>query len=169
MYVKVLDKKKKFFNDHIFKVIEVGDNYEFIEGQFKGSVIPKDDCEVVRELTTVNDDIIDAMKLLGMALQLTTNDVFHKKVADYLEGVENKLKVYNRFVAILCDVIGVEESKVSFESRIVEDFGVDGIDNIEVIIRTEREFDIVIKNDSFLTSGKTVEECVIEIINIIKG
>lgn len=57
---------------------------------------------------------------------------------------EQKKRINN----ILCDKIGVNPDDIEDDSNIRNDLGLDSLDEVEVIMEIEREFDIQIPDDT---------------------
>lgn len=60
---------------------------------------------------------------------------------------------------VLIEQLGVDESKVTLEALLEEDFGADEIDNVEIQITIELLFDIVMP-DELIERVKTVADLV---------
>jgi acyl carrier protein len=52
----------------------------------------------------------------------------------------DKDEVYNKVKAIIVDLLGVDESKVTLEARFREDLEADSLDLVELIMKFEDEF-----------------------------
>ena len=66
----------------------------------------------------------------------------------------------DKIKAIIMDKLGVEESKITMESNFINDLGADSLDQIELIMQLEEEFDIEISDEeaeSLTTIGKSVD------------
>ncbi len=55
--------------------------------------------------------------------------------------IEKKVK------AIIVDILGVDESEVTLNTHLVNDLGADSLDNVELIMEMEKEFDIAIPDE----------------------
>jgi acyl carrier protein len=65
-----------------------------------------------------------------------------------------------RVKKVVAQVLGVEESRVSSESKFVEDLGAESAQSLELVAAFEGEFDIEMEEDAALqikTVGKAVE------------
>ncbi|HQQ89651.1 MAG TPA: acyl carrier protein, partial [Oscillospiraceae bacterium] len=60
---------------------------------------------------------------------------------------------------ILCDQLDVEEEQVTMDSNIVEDFGADSLDIVDLIMSLEEEFDKEIPDEE-IENIKTVGDIV---------
>ena len=49
---------------------------------------------------------------------------------------------------IVMDHLGIEESKISPESKFIEDLGADSLDTVELVMAFEEQFDIEIPDDA---------------------
>ena len=54
---------------------------------------------------------------------------------------EDKIK------SIIMDKLGVEESKITMEANFINDLGADSLDQVELIMQLEEEFDIEITDE----------------------
>ena len=59
-----------------------------------------------------------------------------------VESVESKVK------KIVIDHLGVEPSKVSPESKFIDDLGADSLDTVELVMAFEEEFGVEIPDDA---------------------
>lgn len=55
--------------------------------------------------------------------------------------------VFDRLKSIIVDKLGVEESEVTKEANFSTDLGADSLDQIELVMETEKEFNIQIPDD----------------------
>ncbi|HNW05078.1 MAG TPA: acyl carrier protein [Oscillospiraceae bacterium] len=67
--------------------------------------------------------------------------------------------VFEKVKEILCDQLDVEEDQVTMESNIVEDFGADSLDIVDLIMSLEEEFDKEIPDEE-IENIKTVGDIV---------
>ncbi len=70
------------------------------------------------------------------------------------------MSVEERMIKIIVDILGIEEDRITPESRFVEDFGVESIDTIELVAAAEEEFDIDVPLEDAeknTTVGKTID------------
>ena len=61
---------------------------------------------------------------------------------------------------IIMDKLGVEESKITLESNFINDLGADSLDQVELIMQLEEEFDMEISDEdaeSLVTVGKVYD------------
>ena len=61
---------------------------------------------------------------------------------------------------IIIDKLGVEESKITLESKFIEDLGADSLDTVELIMQFEEEFSIEIPDEeaeNLLSVGQAVD------------
>ena len=49
---------------------------------------------------------------------------------------------------IVVDHLGIDESKISLESKFIEDLGADSLDTVELVMAFEENFDIEIPDDA---------------------
>jgi acyl carrier protein len=56
--------------------------------------------------------------------------------------IENKVK------QIIVDELGVDENEVTPNARFIDDLGADSLDNVELVMAFEEEFDIEIPDDA---------------------
>ena len=57
-------------------------------------------------------------------------------------GTEEKVK------KIVMDHLGIEESKISLDSKFIDDLGADSLDTVELVMAFEEQFDIEIPDDA---------------------
>lgn len=70
------------------------------------------------------------------------------------------MSVEERMLKIITDVLGIDRNEITMDSNLVEDFGVESIDTIELVAAAEEEFDIEIPLEDAeknTTVGKTIE------------
>ena len=61
---------------------------------------------------------------------------------------------------IIMDKLGVEESKITMDANFINDLGADSLDQVELIMQLEEEFDIEItdeEGETLVTVGKVYE------------
>ena len=61
---------------------------------------------------------------------------------------------------IIMDKLGVEDSKITMEANFINDLGADSLDQVELIMQLEEEFDIEISDEdaeTLVTVGKVYE------------
>lgn len=58
-----------------------------------------------------------------------------------------KSSTRQKFIEILIDKLGVEKSEIRPESNIIDDFGADSLDSVELIMEIEKEFNITIPDN----------------------
>jgi acyl carrier protein len=56
--------------------------------------------------------------------------------------------VEERVVEIVADQLGVEKDKITRESHFVNDLGADSLDQVELVMELEEEFDLEIPDDA---------------------
>ena len=49
---------------------------------------------------------------------------------------------------IVVDHLGIDESKISLDSKFIEDLGADSLDTVELVMAFEEQFDIEIPDDA---------------------
>jgi len=49
---------------------------------------------------------------------------------------------------IVMDHLGIEESKISLDSKFIDDLGADSLDTVELVMAFEERFDIEIPDDA---------------------
>ena len=49
---------------------------------------------------------------------------------------------------IVTDHLGIEESKISLDSKFIDDLGADSLDTVELVMAFEEQFDIEIPDDA---------------------
>ena len=49
---------------------------------------------------------------------------------------------------IVMDHLGIEESKISLDSKFIDDLGADSLDTVELVMAFEEKFDIEIPDDA---------------------
>jgi len=71
-----------------------------------------------------------------------------------------QVSVEERMLKIITDVLGIDRNEITMDSNLVEDFGVESIDTIELVAAAEEEFDIEIPLEDAeknTTVGKTID------------
>ncbi len=71
-----------------------------------------------------------------------------------------RAEVESRVKKVTAEVLGVEESVITSESRFVEDLGAESVQSLELVAAFEDEFDIEMEEDAALkvkTVGKAVD------------
>ena len=61
---------------------------------------------------------------------------------------------------VVSNILGVDEEKITSESRLVEDLGAESVQSLELVAAFEAEFDIEMEEDAALqvkTVGKAVD------------
>tara|TARA_B100000809_G_C14750466_1_gene391955 strand:- start:252 stop:476 length:225 start_codon:yes stop_codon:yes gene_type:complete len=53
----------------------------------------------------------------------------------------------DKIKTIIMDKLGVDESKITMDSNFINDLGADSLDQIELIMQLEEEFDIEISDE----------------------
>ena len=59
-----------------------------------------------------------------------------------MRSTEEKVK------KIVMDHLGIEESKISLDSKFIDDLGADSLDTVELVMAFEEQFDIEIPDDA---------------------
>ena len=59
-----------------------------------------------------------------------------------MDNIEEKVK------KIVMDHLGIEESKISLDSKFIDDLGADSLDTVELVMAFEEQFDIEIPDDA---------------------
>ena len=59
-----------------------------------------------------------------------------------MSSIEEKVK------KIVVDHLGIEESKISLDSKFIDDLGADSLDTVELVMAFEEQFDIEIPDDA---------------------
>ena len=59
-----------------------------------------------------------------------------------MDSTEDKVK------KIVMDHLGIEESKISLDSKFIEDLGADSLDTVELVMAFEERLDIEIPDDA---------------------
>lgn len=59
-------------------------------------------------------------------------------------------EIEERFMAIVVDILNVEESELKDGARFQKDLYVDSLDSVEIVIETEKEFGISIPDKELL-------------------
>ena len=54
---------------------------------------------------------------------------------------------YDKVKEIIIDKLGVEDSKITLESKFIDDLGADSLDTVELIMQFEEEFGIEIPDE----------------------
>ena len=67
---------------------------------------------------------------------------------------------YDKVKEIIIDKLGVEDSKITLESKFIDDLGADSLDTVELIMQFEEEFGIEIPDEeaeNLLSVGQAVD------------
>lgn len=56
-------------------------------------------------------------------------------------------EIFEKLKKLITDVLDIEKEKISFESKILEDFGADSLDIVEMVMAIEEEFNIEIPDE----------------------
>ena len=59
-----------------------------------------------------------------------------------MSDIESQVK------SIVVDHLGIDESKVTLESKFIDDLGADSLDTVELVMAFEEKFDIEIPDDA---------------------
>ena len=59
-----------------------------------------------------------------------------------MDSTEDKVK------KIVMDHLGIEESKISMDSKFIDDLGADSLDTVELVMAFEEQFSIEIPDDA---------------------
>jgi len=87
-----------------------------------------------------------------------------KKSFEYNPGLY-KPTTYDRVKEIIADVLGVYNYEVNEDTDIIEGLGADSLDLVEIAMECEKEFDIYIPDEKWLSGGRKVSD----VINVIKS
>ncbi len=71
----------------------------------------------------------------------------------------NEKEVFEKVKAVILQELDLDESKVTMDARLKEDFGADSIDGVQIIMALEDEFGIKLEDES-LEEIKTVGDIV---------
>ena len=80
-------------------------------------------------------------------------------MADLKNDTANDSQILEKVKDIIAEQLGVAKDMIKSESHFVDDFGADSLDQVEIIMRFEEEFDIDIPDDvaeKMLTVGDVV-------------
>jgi acyl carrier protein len=80
-----------------------------------------------------------------------------------LKNDANNSQILEKVKDIIAEQLGVAKDIIKNESHFVDDFGADSLDQVEIIMRFEEEFDIDIPDDvaeKMLTVGDVVNHIV---------
>ena len=59
-----------------------------------------------------------------------------------MDSTEDKVK------KIVMDHLGIEENKITLDSKFIDDLGADSLDTVELVMAFEEQFDIEIPDDA---------------------
>lgn len=68
--------------------------------------------------------------------------------------------IQQRVIKVISEQLGVEQEKVNLNSQLIADLGADSLDNVELIMAIEEEFDVEIPDD--------VAENIVTVRDVIK-
>lgn len=71
----------------------------------------------------------------------------------------NKMSSFEKVKKIVCEKLGVDESKVTESASFVNDLGADSLDVVEFVMEVEKEFNITIPDEE-ATKLSTVGDAV---------
>ncbi len=57
------------------------------------------------------------------------------------------VEIKNRIVEIIANQLGIEEEDVTAEASVIDDFGADSLDVVELVMALEEEFDLEIPDE----------------------
>ena len=80
-------------------------------------------------------------------------------MADLKNDTANDSQILEKVKDIIAEQLGVAKDMIKSESHFVDDFGADSLDQVEIIMRFEEDFDIDIPDDvaeKMLTVGDVV-------------
>ena len=75
---------------------------------------------------------------------------------------------YQKLVAIIVDVLGVSESEITPDTTFTDDLGADSLDEAQIIMGIEEEFDVTVDPDVAATVT-TVGQALELIKNAVEG
>ena len=55
--------------------------------------------------------------------------------------------MFEKIAKVLADQLGIDKSKITLESKIVEDLGADSLDVVELLMSLEEEYGITVSDD----------------------
>ena len=55
--------------------------------------------------------------------------------------------MFDKIAKVLADQLGIDKSKITLESKIVEDLGADSLDVVELLMSLEEEYGITVSDD----------------------
>ena len=55
--------------------------------------------------------------------------------------------MFEKIAEVLADQLGIDRSKITLESRIVEDLGADSLDVVELLMSLEEKYSITVSDD----------------------
>ncbi|GAG60069.1 unnamed protein product [marine sediment metagenome] len=56
-------------------------------------------------------------------------------------------EIFEKLKKVITDILDIEEEKILFESKFLEDFGADSLDIVEMVMAIEEEFNIEIPDE----------------------
>ncbi len=68
-------------------------------------------------------------------------------MADLKNDTANNSQIIDKVKDIISEQLGVSKDLIKLESNFVDDFGADSLDQVEIVMRFEEEFDIDIPDD----------------------
>jgi acyl carrier protein len=84
--------------------------------------------------------------LYGADIVCPANQTERQHMADKGQGPMSEIA--DKVKKIVVEHLGVEESKVTPEASFIDDLGADSLDNVELVMAFEEEFDIEIPDDA---------------------
>jgi len=79
----------------------------------------------------------------------------------------NENEIFQKIKEIISDKNGLDLFEIEKESLLTQDLGLDSLDEVELCIEIEREFDITI-DDSYCAEWKNVQNVIDDVNKILK-
>lgn len=70
-----------------------------------------------------------------------------KRIKKIFGGNMERDEIFEKLKKVITDVLDIEEEKILFESKFLEDFGADSLDIVEMVMAIEEEFNIEIPDE----------------------
>lgn len=67
--------------------------------------------------------------------------------------------VFEKLKAMIANQTGIDESKITMQSDILKELGLDSLDIVELIMAAEEEWDIIVEDEDVMTF-KTIADVV---------
>ena len=75
--------------------------------------------------------------------------------------------VFEKIKEIIIDELGIDESKITMDSRFREDLGADSLDAVEIIMQIEEEFGVEIAAKDITEENFRNKEAIVSLVKML--